>query len=37
MIEKRFPRKLNKSADSRLLGADEMSDAININTSEDTR
>lgn len=37
MIEKRFPRKLNKSADSRLLGPDEMSDAININTSEDTR
>jgi len=37
MIEKRYPRKLNKSADSRLLGPDEMSDAININTSEDTR
>lgn len=37
MIEKRYPRKLNKSIDSRLLGPDEMSDAININTSEDTR
>lgn len=37
MIEKKFPRKLNKSADSRLLGADEMSDAINISTSEDSR
>lgn len=37
MIEKRYPRKLNKSIDSRLLGPDEMSDAINVNTSEDAR
>ena len=35
MIEKKFPRKLNKSADSRRLAADEMSDALNINVSED--
>jgi hypothetical protein len=37
MIEKRYPRKLNKSIDSRLLAPDEMSDAINISTGEDTR
>jgi len=37
MIEKRYPRKLNKSADSRLLAPDEMSDAINISAGEDTR
>ena len=37
MIEKRYPRKLNKSIDSRLLAPDEMSDAINISASEDTR
>lgn len=37
MIEKRYPRKLNKSIDSRLLAPDEMSDAVNINASEDTR
>lgn len=37
MIDKKFPRKLNKSSDSRLSGADDMSDAINISTSEDTR
>ena len=37
MIEKRFPRKLNRSTDSRLLGKDEMFDALNVNTSEDTR
>ena len=36
MIEKRFPRKLNKSVDSRILGADSMSDALNINVSEDS-
>ena len=36
MIEKRFPRKLNKSVDSRILGADSMSDALNINVSENT-
>ena len=36
MIEKRYPRKLNKSIDSRLLAKDEMSDALNISTSEDT-
>ena len=35
MIEKRFPRKLNKSADSRVLGPDSMSDALNITVSED--
>ena len=35
MIEKRFPRKLNKSADSRVLGVDSMSDALNITVSED--
>jgi len=37
MIDKKFPRKLNKSSDSRLSGADDMSDALNISTSEDTR
>ena len=37
MIEKRYPRKLNKSVDSRLLAPDEMSDAINISAGEDTR
>lgn len=37
MIEKRYPRKLNKSIDSRLLAPDEMSDAINISAGEDTR
>ena len=35
MIEKRFPRKLNKSADSRVLGADSMSDALNISITDD--
>ena len=35
MIEKRLPRKLNKSSDSRVLGADEMSDALNITVSTD--
>lgn len=33
MIEKRLPRKLNKSSDSRVLGVDEMSDALNITVS----
>ena len=37
MIDKKFPRKLNKSSDSRLSGADDMSDALNISASEDTR
>lgn len=37
MIEKRYPRKLNKSVDSRLLAPDEMSDAINISAGEDAR
>ena len=30
MIDKRLPRSLNNSADSRIRGIDEMSDALNI-------
>ena len=35
MIEKKRPRKLNSSKDSRVRGADEMYDAMNINVSAD--
>ncbi len=35
MIEKKRPRKLNSSKDSRVRGADEMYDALNINVSAD--
>ena len=35
MIEKKRPRKLNSSKDSRVRGADEMYDAMNINVSSD--
>ncbi|NQZ74574.1 MAG: hypothetical protein HRT61_00420 [Ekhidna sp.] len=34
MIDKRFPRKLNQSVDSRLRGKDEMIDALDIDVSE---
>lgn len=37
MIEKRTPRKLNKSIDSRLVPPTDMSDAINISFTEDSR
>lgn len=37
MIEKRTPRKLNKSVDSRLIPPTDMSDAINISFTEDSR
>ena len=30
MIDKRLPRSLNNSADSRIRGVDEMTDALNI-------
>ena len=35
MIEKKRPRKLNSTRDSRVRGADEMYDAVNINVSTD--
>ena len=35
MIEKKRPRVLNSSKDSRVRGPEEMSDALNINASSD--
>ena len=35
MIEKKRPRKLNSSKDSRVRGSDEMYDAVNIQVSSD--
>ncbi len=35
MIEKKRPRKLNSSKDSRVRGADEMYDAMNVQVSSD--
>ena len=35
MIEKKRPRKLNSSKDSRVRGADEMYDALNVQVSSD--
>ncbi len=35
MIEKKFPRKLNSSVDSRLRKGDEMIDAMNVQAGGD--
>ena len=35
MIDKRLPRKLNRSVDSRVLPKQDMSDALNVSISED--
>ena len=37
MIDKRLPRKLNKALDSRLLPKSDMSDALNVSITEDSR
>ena len=37
MLSKLFPRKLNHSADSKLRGKDDMSDAVNISVEGDDR
>ena len=37
MIDKRLPRKLNKSADSRVRSKTDMFDAVNVSISEDNR